>query len=290
MHAKTRRFAPYIRPEGLGFTAQMIKRITRFTKKFVFTYKRYLHSWLVLIMKKILLILFMIPQLLMGQSEDQNVIRQITENWISGWQTCNSALAVEGFAEDVDWVNAFGVKKRGREEVQAFLDWVFSLPNATERKNSEKITSIRFIRSDVALVNSDFQVEKQRYVTGEEMPDRKGHAIRVMTKEEGLWQIVSMMIMDEKPSRPPKTEIGLSSESRNMGNDIARLKSSLSNKRETLSRLEKMEASAAWNAFLKKDKKLSIDSDAAYDEMRVYLDDESSWVRPGAHIMVLKKK
>lgn len=232
----------------------------------------------------------MIPQLLMGQSEDQNVIRQITENWISGWQTCNSALAVEGFAEDVDWVNAFGVKKRGREEVQAFLDWVFSLPNATERKNSEKITSIRFIRSDVALVNSDFQVEKQRYVTGEEMPDRKGHAIRVMTKEEGLWQIVSMMIMDEKPSRPPKTEIGLSSESRNMGNDIARLKSSLSNKRETLSRLEKMEASAAWNAFLKKDKKLSIDSDAAYDEMRVYLDDESSWVRPGAHIMVLKKK
>lgn len=146
--------------------------------------------------------MFMIPQLLMGESKDENVICQIAENWSIAWQTRNSELAVAGFAEDADWINAFGVKKKGREELKAFLDWVFSLPNATERKDSEEITLVRFIRPDVALVYSDFQVEQQRYVTGEEMPDRNGHTIRVLTKEEGLWQIVSMMIMDEKSSRP----------------------------------------------------------------------------------------
>lgn len=136
----------------------------------------------------------------LGTSEDERAIQQLVEAWTNGWQGCNSQVATEGFTENTDWLNAFGVKKKGREEVEEFLDWVFSLPNAKERKNSETLNLIRFIKSDVALVYCDFQVEKQRYVTGEEMGSRKGHDLRVMVKENGKWQIASMFIMDEKPS------------------------------------------------------------------------------------------
>jgi uncharacterized protein (TIGR02246 family) len=132
------------------------------------------------------------------REKDEKAIKQIVWNWIAGWERCDSQLAIEGFAEDADWMNAFGIKKNGRKELKEFLDWVFSLPNAKERKNTETITSIRFIRPDVALVYADFLVEKQRYLNGEEMADRVGHDIRVMLKENDKWEIVSMLIMDEK--------------------------------------------------------------------------------------------
>jgi len=132
------------------------------------------------------------------REKDEKAIKQIVENWIVGWESCDSQLAIEGFAEDADWMNAFGIKKNGREELKEFLDWVFSLQNAKERKNSETITLIRFIRPDVALVYADFHVEKQRYLNGEEMADRIGHDIRVMVKENDKWKITSMFIMDEK--------------------------------------------------------------------------------------------
>lgn len=131
-------------------------------------------------------------------AEDEKLIRQIVGNWLAGWESCDSELATEGFADDADWMNAFGIKKKGKTQIKQFLDWAFSLPNAKERKNSGEISSIRFIRSDVALVYEDFHVEKQRYLTGEEMVDRHGHMIRVMVKENGQWQIASMLIMDEK--------------------------------------------------------------------------------------------
>jgi uncharacterized protein (TIGR02246 family) len=133
----------------------------------------------------------------MEREEDEKAIQQIVENWINGWASCDAQLAVEGFAEDIEWLNSFGVKKKGSEETKKFLDWVFSLPNAKERKNSETITSVKFIRPEVAVVYSDFHVELQRYLTGEEMADRDGHAIRIFVKEEEKWQMVSMLMVDE---------------------------------------------------------------------------------------------
>ena len=35
--------------------------------------------------------------------------------------------------------------------------------------------------------------------------------------------------------------------------------------------------------------KLPVDSSAAYDELRVFLDDQTFWIRPGVHVMVLRK-
>lgn len=132
--------------------------------------------------------------------EDEKAIQQIVENWMLGWSSCNAKLAVQGFAEDIDWINAFGVKKKGREEVQKFLSWVFSLPNAKERKDTETITLIRFIRPRVVIVYSDFHVGMQKYLTGEETENREGHIIRVLVKDERKWEIVSMFMM-EKPNK-----------------------------------------------------------------------------------------
>lgn len=152
-------------------------------------------------MRVFLLGLLMICQVALAE-EDKETIENIVQNWTIGWKSCDSQLATEGFAEDIDWINAFGVQIKGRQGIKEFLDWVFSLENAKERENSEAITLIRFIRPDIALVYTDFHVEKQKYLSGESMSDRHGHMLRVMSKENHDWQIVSMMIMDEKPSAP----------------------------------------------------------------------------------------
>lgn len=162
----------------------------------------------------VILGMLMIGQITAGQisseteQENEKAIRKIVENWTIGWNSRDSKLVMDGFAEDVDWMNAFGVKKKGREELKAFLDWVFSLDNSKERENSEVITLIRFIRPDVALVYADFFVKKQRYLTGEEMADRKGHNLRVMVKGKDQWQIASMLIMDEKSTEHLSSDIG----------------------------------------------------------------------------------
>ena len=49
-------------------------------------------------------------------SEDEKSIRQVAETLMSAWRDCNSELAVQVFSEDADWMNAFGVKKKGREK------------------------------------------------------------------------------------------------------------------------------------------------------------------------------
>lgn len=160
------------------------------------------------VMKKIAILILMLACKISAheRKDDEQAIREVVESYLTAWRSCNTQLIVEAFTDDADWINSFGVKKKGRQELASFLDWIFSLPNAKERKDSEIITDIRFIRTDVALVSSDFHVEKQKYTTGEEMANRKGHILRVLVKEDEKWQIISMMIMDEKPRLPPEKQ------------------------------------------------------------------------------------
>ncbi len=131
-------------------------------------------------------------------AKDEAVIRKALENWDEGWERFNAQLASMDYADDADWLNAFGVKKKGRAGIEKFLAEIFTRPDLKEARFKTTALSIRFISPDVAVVYTDFEGVGQRTPSGKEMAKRQGHQIRVLTLTSDKWLIVSHFIMDEK--------------------------------------------------------------------------------------------
>jgi uncharacterized protein (TIGR02246 family) len=134
--------------------------------------------------------------------EDENAIRGILKNWDRGWNEFDAKLAAMDYADDADWLNAFGRKKKGRTELQKFLTELFVRPDMKTARFTTTSISIRFIKPNVALAYTDFEGIGQKTLSGKEMGKRIGHQIRVLIKENGKWIIVSHQIMDEREHLP----------------------------------------------------------------------------------------
>ena len=133
---------------------------------------------------------------------DEAAIMKVLDNSDKGWDERNAQLAAMDYADDADWMNAFGVQVKGRVNIQEFFAGLLQNAAVTAGSGTKAKTSIRFIRPDVALLYSSFEVIGQKTASGKEMAVRKIHNIRVLTREKGKWLIVSHQIMDEKERLP----------------------------------------------------------------------------------------
>src|SRR5919107_1685248 len=101
-----------------------------------------------------------------GQSKmpkgDQALIEQAVENWYKAWQTKDSKLAAQDYSDDADWTNAFGMKRKGRAEIEKILAEVFALPFVMSGQDKVVEQSVRFIKPDVALVITRVERVEQR--------------------------------------------------------------------------------------------------------------------------------
>jgi uncharacterized protein (TIGR02246 family) len=141
-----------------------------------------------------------------GRAEDEAAIGRVLANWDRGWDAFDARLAAMDYADDADWLNAFGRKKKGRAELEAFLAELFVRPDMKAARFATTSVSIRFVRPDVAVVRTDFEGVGQKTLRGEEMGKRVGHQIRILSKDGGRWVIVSHQIMDERPLAVPARE------------------------------------------------------------------------------------
>ncbi len=139
-----------------------------------------------------------------GSSEDEKAIQQVIQNVSRGGAEANAKLATMDYAEDADWMNAWGMRWKGRKVLESFQASRFKNPNYKERRVTLKEPEIRFIRPDVALVHRYAETEGQKDANGQEMPKRRTHGFHVLTKENGKWLIVSTIYMDEKDRAPQK--------------------------------------------------------------------------------------
>src|ERR687890_618738 len=121
-------------------------------------------------MKKIVLpvtiLIFVITCPASGQSKmpkgDQALIEQVVENWYKAWQTKASKLAAQDYSDDADWTNAFGMKRKGRAEIEKILAEVFALPFVMAGQDEVVEQSVRPIKPDVALVITRVERVEQR--------------------------------------------------------------------------------------------------------------------------------
>ena len=129
---------------------------------------------------------------------DQALIEQAIENWNKAWHTKDSKLAAQDYSDDADWTNAFGMKRKGRTEIEKVLAEVFALPFVTAGESKTVEQSVRFINPDVTLVVTRVERAGQRVASGAELGTRQTTHLRVLVKSQGQWKIISHLISDAR--------------------------------------------------------------------------------------------
>ncbi len=120
-------------------------------------------------------------------SKDETAIRKVVQQVQDGWNAHDAKTHAAAFAPDADYVVVNGSHDKGRETIQARHTQLFTSIYKNSR-NVATIKSIRFLRPDVAVVHTEWNLE---FSAGGET--RKGHALNtiVMTKEKGKWSIAA---------------------------------------------------------------------------------------------------
>lgn len=129
---------------------------------------------------------------------DNQLIERAIQNWNEAWAKKDSKLAAQDYTDDADWTNAFGMKKKGRAEIQQFLSEVFSLPFVTAGQSRTVEQSVRVVKPDIALVITRVERVGQRTPSGDELPTRQTTHLRVLLKLGGEWKIASHLISDAR--------------------------------------------------------------------------------------------
>lgn len=115
--------------------------------------------------------------------------------WGGGDAEALSAL----YADDAEWINAFGVVVRGSDELRDFFAPMFAAfgdaVSAEESTNARRV-SLRFVGADVAVVHN--VTISTRGAGRDGTVERRVHITLVLAKEEGTWRIVHQMIMDAR--------------------------------------------------------------------------------------------
>jgi len=131
-------------------------------------------------------------------ASDNQLVEQAIENWNQGWLKKDAKLAAKDYSDDADWTNAFGMKKKGRAEIEQFLTEVFSLPFVMAGQSKILEQSIRIVKPDVALVTTRVERAGQLTPSGSAMGTRQTSHLRVLLRVGNEWKITSHLISDAR--------------------------------------------------------------------------------------------
>jgi len=127
-----------------------------------------------------------------GTSEDENAIRKVLADSTEAFNRHEGNLTPAGYSDDFDAVIPTGVRIAGKPDLAE--GFKTHLRNARE---IETVQRIRFIGSDVAFVDGEFEF------TGTDIkPYPKGLETVVLLKENGRWVITALRTMDSSSAHP----------------------------------------------------------------------------------------
>lgn len=132
-----------------------------------------------------------------GTAEDEAAIRTIINHWQQSWENFDASILAGDYAEDADWLNAFGIRLKGGAKIVDFVSKVVKRPTVQGRHTTWGEPAVRFVRPDVALASRDYTTVGHKTLNGQEMPERKTHSTWILTKDGGKWRIASQVICDD---------------------------------------------------------------------------------------------
>ena len=79
------------------------------------------------------------------------------KHWQEAWDQFNSQLLAGDYADDADWMNAYGENSKGAASIVGRMARLFARPHVQGRRTTWHEPRIRFIRPDVAIAYADYE-------------------------------------------------------------------------------------------------------------------------------------
>jgi uncharacterized protein (TIGR02246 family) len=139
-----------------------------------------------------------------GRAEDEAAIRKQIDQYAAAWNKADAKATAQFFTDDADYVSSTGQRGEGRAGIERVLTEQFAgvFKGATLKTT---ITSIRFLKPDVAIVNGSFEVSGTKGPDGKELPVRKGLSTNIVAKPGDKWLIAALRGMVPAPGPNRRT-------------------------------------------------------------------------------------
>ena len=139
-----------------------------------------------------------------GQSQvaDDKDIRSIGTQVQDAWNKHDAKMLADLWLTDGDYVSSTGRTATGRAEVEkAFAAQWAGVYKGT--KLTHTLTSVRFLRKDVAIADGAFEISGMKDATGKSLATRSGLSTLVAARKGERWYVAALRGM--VPSVPEGT-------------------------------------------------------------------------------------
>src|SRR5215470_11761630 len=138
-----------------------------------------------------LLILSASPALSQSTKADEKDIRSIGTQVQDAWNKKDAKMLSDLWLTDGDYVSSTGRTATGRAEVEkAFAAQWAGLYKGT--KLTHTLTSVRFLRKDVAIADGAFEISGMKDAAGKLLPTRSGLSTLIVVKKGDRWYVAAL--------------------------------------------------------------------------------------------------
>jgi uncharacterized protein (TIGR02246 family) len=123
-----------------------------------------------------------------GDSADETAIKNLGAEFVAAWNAHDPARMAGVWAEDADLINPFGVKARGRAEIQKLFE---REQHGVMRASTYEIgsMSVHPLCGDAALVDWAADLTGMVAPDGKALPPFHHHVSQVVVKKGGHWRV-----------------------------------------------------------------------------------------------------
>lgn len=133
--------------------------------------------------------------------EDRAAIEAIMNALADAWNVHNAKTYAALFTEESDFVNVMGLWMQGRSEIERGHAKVFAT-FLSESHLTIKDTQIKFLKPDVAILHTEWQIEGQKSPDGSHSLQSTGVWTAVMVRED-TWKIAALQNTGRVPLSNP---------------------------------------------------------------------------------------
>jgi len=126
-----------------------------------------------------------------SSSSDEKDIRSIGTQIQDAWNKHEARMMADLWLTDGDYVSSTGRTATGRAEVErAFAAQWSGLYKGT--RIAHTLTSVRFLRKDVAIADGAFEISGMKDASGKSLPARSGLSTVVAARKGERWYVAAL--------------------------------------------------------------------------------------------------
>lgn len=138
-----------------------------------------------------------------GSPQDEEAIRKLQEDFAAAWNQHDAQAMSMLWAEDGDYVGPDGQYISGRSRIENMLAEAHTGDYASS-KLAVKVKGVRFLKSDVAVVDAEAEITAARDFFNNPLPPQKAVATSILVKKDGKW--LTAVYRAFVPPPPPPEE------------------------------------------------------------------------------------